>query len=94
MVCGLLMAGRAIEKGVSGTVERAPFVATIAGTLLLSNLACGVACGMVAHVLANALPAAKRKGVKRSGFVERVCGTSTLAAFVVLAVMLVLVVIA
>ena len=62
--------------------------------MLLSNLALGVACGMVAHVLANALPAAKRKGVSRPGLVERVGGAQTLVACAVLAVMLVLVVIA
>ena len=94
MVCGLLMAGRAIEKGLSGTVERAPFIATVAGTFLLSNLALGMACGMVAHVLANALPAAKRKGQTRASFMERMGGAQTLVAAVVLSVVLVLAVIA
>ena len=94
MVCGLLMAGRAIEKGLSGTVERAPFVATVAGTFLLSNLALGVGCGMVAHVLANLVPAARRKGQAKVGFVSRVGGVPTLVASAVLCVMLVLAVIA
>ncbi len=93
MVCGLLMAGRAIEKGLTGTVERAPFLATVAGTFFMSNLACGVACGMIAHVLVNAMPKArkgKKKAANQVGFVEREGGVPVLIATLVLAVMLVL----
>ncbi len=91
VICGLMMFGRAVEKGVQGSVERAPFVATIAGTFLLSNLACGVACGMIAHVLVNAAPKARRKkGPKPAGFVERVGGVEVIVSTCVLAVMLVL----
>lgn len=90
MVCGFMMLGRSVEAGIAGSVERAPFVATIAATLLLSNLACGVACGMIAHVLVNAAPKPKRKGVKPVGFLERVGGVEPLVVTAILTVMLVL----
>lgn len=90
MLVGLFMAARSLEKGVSGTTETAPYLATIAGTLLLSNLACGVACGMVAHVLVQLARGPRRKGQKASTFVERVGGTKALVLAAVLAVVLVL----
>lgn len=89
MICGLMMAGRAIEKGISGTVERAPFIATIAATFLLSNLACGVACGMIAHVLVSASPKARKKGAKPASLIERVGGTEKLITAAMLSVMLI-----
>lgn len=89
MICGLMMAGRAIEEGISGTVERAPFIATIAGTFFLSNLALGVACGMVAHVLANLAPSAVKKGQPKVSLIERVGGTDKLVLACVLLVVLV-----
>ena len=88
MVCGLLMAGRALEQGISGTVERAPFVATIAGTFFLSNLALGVACGMVAHVLVNLSKPAKKSD--KTGIVERLGGIETIVSAVVLCAVLVI----
>lgn len=89
ILCGLLMAGRAIEKGLSGTVERAPFIATIAGTFLLSNLALGVACGVVAHVVVNASKPARKKGVAPTSLIERVGGMQTLVLAAVLLAVLV-----
>ena len=88
MVCGLMMAGRAIEEGISGTVERAPFIATIAGTFLLSNLALGVACGMVCHVLVNLAKPTRKKGQPTAGLLERMGGVRPLIVTAVLAVVL------
>lgn len=89
MVCGLMMAGRAIGKGISGAVERAPFIATIVATFLLSNLACGVACGMIAHVLVSASPKARKKGAGPTGLIERVGGVEKLIVSAALVVMLI-----
>ena len=88
MVCGLAMAARALEKGLTGSAERAPFIATVAGTLFLSNLALGVACGVIAHVLINLSKPAHRKGQPKVGLVERLGGVPTcILAVVMLAVL-------
>ena len=88
MVCGLMMAGRAIEEGISGTVERAPFIATIAGAFLLSNVALGVACGMICHVLANLAKPARKRDLPKVALVERMGGVQPLIVTAVLAVVL------
>ena len=89
MIVGLSMAARALEKGLSGSVDRAPFIATVAGTLFLSNIALGVACGVIAHVLINASKPARKKGQPKVGLVERLGGVPTCVLAAVMLVVLV-----
>lgn len=93
MVVGLSMVVRSFTIDVRNPVESVPFMATVALTLLFTNLAAGVAAGTVAHVLVclQAPRRSRRKGRKPvAGLVERAGGVPTLVWAAVSCVLLVL----
>ena len=89
MMCvGLSMAARACAIDVSDVAEAAPFVVTVAATVLLTNIAAGAAAGTVAYVLVNLQAPRSRKGQPKSRLVKRVGGTQTLVWAIVSCVVL------
>lgn len=91
VIVGVGMAMRAVTIDVRDAAQVAPFGATVAATVLTTNLAVGVACGCVAHVLVNLAAPRRKKGNPKVGLVERVGGVPTLALAAVSLVLLVLV---
>ncbi len=91
VIVGVGMAMRAVTIDVRDAAQVAPFGATVAATVLTTNLAVGVACGCVAHVLVNLAAPRRKKGQSKIGLVERVGGVPTLVLAAVSLVLLVLV---
>ena len=75
---GLCMAASALKDGIGEGKDAAAFVATIAGTLLLSSLPLGVAAGMTVYALANALDR------ERSLTIGQLCGGVVSLGYIVL----------
>lgn len=82
---GLHMASKSLKAGLEGTRDLVPAVATVAGTLLIGNLAGGVAVGALSHILcelgspreANEAGAFKRIGI--SGVLMAIVSIAVLA---------------
>jgi xanthine/uracil/vitamin C permease (AzgA family) len=51
VLVGVTMAVKSLQKDWKKSAETEPFVMTVAGTLLFSNLACGVALGTITYVI-------------------------------------------
>lgn len=90
MVAGVSMAVRSVTIDVCDVSQAAPFGATVAVTLLLTNLAAGVAAGCVANVLVALQAPRRRKGQLKVGLIERAGGVDRLAMGGVSLVLLVL----
>ncbi|MGI6033656.1 MAG: hypothetical protein ACOX69_09590 [Coriobacteriales bacterium] len=91
---GLLMAARSfgsVAPDLTKSTTSVPFMATVAVTLLTTNLAAGIAAGCVGSVLVRATAPKRRKVQRKVGFVERVGGVETLVCAAVSCVVLLLI---
>lgn len=94
MLAGLYMTARSlasIAPDLSSVSMTAPFMATVAATMLLTNLAAGVAAGCVTAALVEVIGPRRKKGAPKKGFVERIGGTPRLVMALVSCALLVLV---
>lgn len=79
MIVGLSMVVEAFATiDIKDATQSAPFITTVAATLLLTNLAAGVAAGTIAYVLVTLVGPKRAKDEPKESIIKRIGGVPTL----------------